>query len=171
MVEDGLVVTLDFVLRDKDGEVLDSSEEHGELIYLHGQGHLLPGMEKALKDRQAGDHIKETLSPEDAFGLRDNSLKEEIDRKELASVEPLEVGQLLEREMGDAVQWLTILSLDENKVVLDPNHPLSGQSIEFEAQIKSVREATEEELAHGHVHQHHHDEDCDCEDSDDCDCK
>lgn len=169
MVEKGLVVTLDFVLRDKDGEVLDSSKEHGDLVYIHGYNQLLSGMEKALEGRQVGDHVKATLTPEEAYGLRDDSLKEKMDRKGLASVEPLEVGQFLEREMGDEVQWLTVLELTDNEVILDANHPLAGQTLDFEAQIKSVREATEEELDHGHVHHHH--EDCDCEDDGDCDCE
>jgi FKBP-type peptidyl-prolyl cis-trans isomerase SlyD len=59
---------------------------------------------------------------------------------------------------GDALVY-TVTDIAEDKIVVDGNHPLAGQTLHFSCTVSSVRTATAEELAHGHVHGehvHHH---------------
>jgi FKBP-type peptidyl-prolyl cis-trans isomerase SlyD len=53
----------------------------------------------------------------------------------------------------------TVTDIEEDKVVVDGNHPLAGQALVFACTVTEVRAATREELTHGHVHGphgHHH---------------
>ena len=58
----------------------------------------------------------------------------------------------------------TVTDIAEDKVVLDGNHPLAGVALRFALTVEQVREASDEEIAHGHVHGahgHHHDDEDD----------
>ena len=46
----------------------------------------------------------------------------------------------------------TIMEVSDDVVKMDFNHPLAGTDLHFEGQILEVREASEDEIAHGHVH-------------------
>ena len=61
-------VSIDYTLTNDEGEVLDSSVGGAPLVYLHGAGNIIPGLEKALEGKQSGDEIKVTVEPEEAYG-------------------------------------------------------------------------------------------------------
>ena len=71
------------------------------------------------------------------------------------------VGMQFEGEsskQGEVIVY-TVTDIADGKVVVDGNHPLAGQTLNFECTIAEVRAATQEELSHGHVHGangHHH---------------
>ena len=92
--------------------------------------------------------------------MRDEDLMQEVDRSELAHLPGLEVGMELEVENEDEESIiLTIVELSDKVAVLDGNHPLAGITLNFDIQVRKVREATAEEISHGHVHGpggHHH---------------
>ena len=54
---------------------------------------------------------------------------------------------------------VTVVALEEDNIIVDGNHPLAGVTLNFNVDIKEIRDATPEELDHGHVHGeggHHH---------------
>jgi FKBP-type peptidyl-prolyl cis-trans isomerase SlyD len=146
------VVTLEYVLKDDSGEILDSSD--GEpLEYLHGQGQLVPGLERELDGKKAGDSLEVTVPPEDAYGAHDPDRVIEVERGELPEDLLPEVGMELNTEGPDGeplIMWIT--EVNDESVTLDGNHPLAGQTLFFSIDVRAVRAATEEELSHGHVH-------------------
>src|SRR5881394_3254767 len=65
------MVTLDYVLRNRQGEVLDSSDGGEPLDYLHGSHQIVPGLESALEGLQAGDERDVVVSAEDGYGAHE----------------------------------------------------------------------------------------------------
>jgi FKBP-type peptidyl-prolyl cis-trans isomerase SlyD len=151
-IVENTVVTLEYVLKDDSGEILDSSD--GEpLEYLHGHGQLVPGLERELEGKTSGDSLNVKVPPEDAYGEHDPERVIEVERNELPEDLTPEIGMELSTEGPDGeplTMWVTEVS--DDTVILDGNHPLAGQTLHFSIEVRSVRAATEEELSHGHVH-------------------
>jgi len=153
------VVSFDYTLTDNDGEVIDSSEGNEPLAYIHGSGFLIPGLENEMEGKQAGDAFKVTVAPEDAYGVRDDSLVKEVERDMFGDVENLEAGMQFQAETEDGIEVVVVTAVGEDTVTVDGNHPLADVNVNFDVKIVDVRDATAEELDHGHVHGeggHHH---------------
>lgn len=153
------VVSLYYTLYDADGKVLDKAND--ELTYLHGGfGGIFAAVEKALEGKATGDIVRVKLQPDEAFGEYDADLV----RMEETSKFPADVrvGMQFEGQSSKTSQTLvyTVTDIADGKVVVDGNHPLAGQALNFECTVGVIRKATREELAHGHVHgphgHHHH---------------
>jgi FKBP-type peptidyl-prolyl cis-trans isomerase SlyD len=123
-----------------------------EMTYLHGNGNLFPKMEAALAGLEAGGKVSITLSPADGFGERDPALVRVEPRTKLPP--GAEVGMAVHGEGGEDGHRpvFRITALTDTEVTLDANHPFAGRTVEVRMSVVEVREATEEELAHGHVH-------------------
>jgi len=153
------VVSFDYTLTDNDGEVIDSSEGNEPLAYIHGSGFLIPGLENEMEGKQAGDAFKVTVAPEDAYGVRDDSLVKEVERDMFGDVENLEAGMQFQAETEDGIEVVVVTAVGEDTVTVDGNHPLADVTLNFDVKIVDVRDATAEELDHGPVHGeggHHH---------------
>jgi FKBP-type peptidyl-prolyl cis-trans isomerase SlyD len=146
------VATLEYTLRDGDGEVIDTTEGGTPLIYVHGTGSLIPGLELALEGKGPGDEVSVKIAPEDAYGERDDELIHSVERAALPQDEELELGMTLEAESEQGVQIVTVVGFEKDDVLLDGNHPLAGVTLHFEVKVIDTRPASPEEIAHGHVH-------------------
>jgi FKBP-type peptidyl-prolyl cis-trans isomerase SlyD len=150
------VVSLVYVLKDDSGEILDQSGADAPLEYLHGRGNIIPGLEKALEGKAAGESFSLTVAPEDGYGPYHDQLVAEVPRDRFPEGE-LEVGTQFEAHEDGGVHVVTVTGIEADKVTLDANHPLAGVTLHFAVTVAGVREASEEELAHGHIH-----DSCDC---------
>jgi FKBP-type peptidyl-prolyl cis-trans isomerase SlyD len=152
------VVSIAYTLSNDAGEVLDASERSEPLVYMHGRGQIIPGLEHALAGRSTGDSFQVRISPDDAYGEHDPDLVQQARRSQFGGETP-EVGMRVEAEGPDGGETLTIVAIDGDVVTLDGNHPLAGVPLNFDVTVVEVRAATAQELAHGHVHGaggHHH---------------
>lgn len=159
-IEKNTVVSADFELFDREGRLIDSSEANGPLVYLHGAEQLLPALEEALQGHAMGDELSVELTPEQAFGERVEALVDRAPRANFPGVEDIESGMRFQTEMEDGSQMVvTVTDVDDEWVTVDGNHELAGMDLRFELKVADVRNATDEEIAHGHVHGpdgHHH---------------
>jgi FKBP-type peptidyl-prolyl cis-trans isomerase SlyD len=146
------VVTLHYTLKDETGQVIDSSAEDEPLSYLHGHGNLIPGLERELLGKSAGDKLNVKVPAADGYGEYDTQLVQEVSRKALRGVKNVKVGMRLSAQTEHGRHAVTVTRVGEEAVTLDGNHPLAGKNLNFDVEIKDVREATAEELSHGHVH-------------------
>ncbi|MFZ9595894.1 MAG: FKBP-type peptidyl-prolyl cis-trans isomerase [Bdellovibrionia bacterium] len=146
------VVSIQYTLCDDSKQVLDQSEAHDPLVYLHGSEAIIPGLEKALEGKSAGDRLTVSIPPEEAYGLKEEGLTDTLSRDEFPEDEELEVGESYEVETDDGYEILTITDIQGDEVTVDTNHPLAGQTLHFEVEVTDVREATDEEIEHGHPH-------------------
>ena len=145
------VVTMEYTLRDDQGTVIDSSEGREPLAYIQGIGNIIPGLEQALEGKEQGESMSVRIAPEDAYGDRDETLLQAVPRK-MFDVEEIEVGMQFQTQSEDAAQVVTVVSVTEEDVTVDANHPLAGVPLNFDVTVVEVREASDEELDHGHVH-------------------
>lgn len=157
------VVTVHYKLSDAQGNLIEESTE--PMVYLHGgYENTLPKIEEALDGKEAGFETTIQVEPDDAFGEYDPDLIKIEPRNRLP--EPVEVGMQFEgapdgAEGDEESLIFTVTDIADDKVVLDGNHPLAGMALRFTLNVAGVRNASEEEIAHGHVHGehgHHHGE-------------
>jgi FKBP-type peptidyl-prolyl cis-trans isomerase SlyD len=156
------VVLIHYTLTDDGGKVLDSSSGGDPLAYLHGQGNIIPGLEKALEGKQAGDKLNVRVEPSEGYGVRDDSLVQQVPRRAFGSVSKVEPGmQFHAQSTQGQMRVVTVTHVQGDMVTVDGNHPLAGEVLVFDVEVAEVRDATGEELEHGHVHgpggHHHHD--------------
>jgi FKBP-type peptidyl-prolyl cis-trans isomerase SlyD len=151
----GKVVTLDYELKNADGE--DLEEEGAQVAYLHGGfGGIFPKVEEALEGKEVGHEANVTLEPDDAFGEYDADLIRVEPRERFPK--EIEVGMQFEGVPGDREEEAlvyTITDITPENVVVDGNHPLAGERLWFKGAVTDVRAATQDELTHGHVHGDH----------------
>jgi FKBP-type peptidyl-prolyl cis-trans isomerase SlyD len=158
------VVTVKYKMSDAQGNLIEESRE--PMVYLHGgYENTLPKIEEALDGKEAGYQTTIQVEPDDAFGEYDAELVKVEPRDRLPT--PLEVGMQFEglpdgSNQDDGAIVFTVTDVADDKVVLDGNHPLAGMALRFALNVTEVREASDEEIAHGHVHGgghgHHHDD-------------
>jgi len=146
------VVTLHYTLRDDAGEIIDSSADGEPLAYLHGHGNLVPGLERELSGKRAGDKLQVAVSPADGYGEYDQALVQRVPRRALKGLANLRVGMRLQAQTGHGARAVIVTQIIGDMVTLDGNHPLAGKNLHFQVEVAGVRAATDEELSHGHVH-------------------
>ena len=156
-IADNHVVSVHYTLTDDDGETLDTSSGEDPLVYLHGAQNIIPGLEAALAGKSVGDQLQATIQPEEAYGVIDEELVQLVPRDAFDGIDDIEAGMQFEARSpeGDE-QIVTVESVSEEGVVIDGNHPLAGQVLHFDVTVEDVREATDEEVAHGHAHEPGH---------------
>jgi len=152
------VVTLDYSVRDPEGELVDAGQE--PLVYLHGgYDDIFPLIEEAVHEKSVGESVVVKMQPDDAFGEYDAELIQVESRKGFPK--ELQVGMQFEGipDSGDDDDTLIyrVTEIADDKVVLDGNHPLAGMALVFTCTVTAVRPASAEEISHGHLH------DGDCE--------
>ncbi len=156
-IEKNTAVTLRYKVTDAAGKLLEESRE--PMVYLHGgYGNTFPKIEAALEGKMPGYQTTLALQPQDAFGLRDESLVQTIPKTQFPP--GVKVGGQLQGHTEDGrAQSFSVMKIKGDKVMLDGNHPLAGKALRFNLTVTQVRAATEEEIAHRHVHGehgHHH---------------
>jgi FKBP-type peptidyl-prolyl cis-trans isomerase SlyD len=162
-VEKDKVVAIKYTLKDEAGEIVDRSGDE-PMEYLHGAGNIVPGLEKQLTGKSAGDTLVAKVSPEEGYGPKHDVKPQQIPRSAFPSDAKLEKGMSFSMSSNDGRTFpIWITKIQGPTVTVSPNHPLAGQSLHFDVEVVSVRDAHEEEIAHGHPHgpggHHHHDHD------------
>ena len=145
------------------GEVFDSSEGREPLSFLVGHKQMIPGFEEEIMGAKVGEKKEFTLSSERAYGDRDENAVQQIAREQFTQLEEeakLEVGMQLVAQGQEGPMPFIISELSDDMVTADFNHALAGQALKFNVEIVDLREATDDEQAHGHAHgadgQHQH---------------
>jgi|SRR6056297_275359 len=147
------VVSFDYELTNDEGAVLDSSKNSQPLTYLHGSGNIIPGLENALDGKDSGEQVKVSIPPAEAYGPRRDDLTQEVEREKFSEVDDLAVGMKFRVPTQEGQPLVvTVVDVNDDKVTVDGNHELAGETLHFDVTIRDVREATAEELSHGHAH-------------------
>ncbi|PKG83424.1 peptidylprolyl isomerase [Colwellia sp. 75C3] len=146
------VVVMHYAVSDSEGTLIDSSYEDKPMAIIQGTGYLIPGLDDALIDHEAGDKFEVAVACEDAYGERHDDYVQTVPREVLAGVEDLSLGTQLRATTDDGEQTVIVIDVQEDEITVDGNHPLSGLDLSFDVEIIEVREATADELEHGHVH-------------------
>lgn len=154
------VALFHYTLRNAAGEELETSRGGDPSAYLHGANNIIPGLEKAMEGHAQGDVFSATVAPEDGYGQPDPDRQQRVPVKHLLFKGKLKPGMVVQLNTRDGRVPVTVVKAGRHSADIDTNHPLAGQALTFDIEIVEVREATEEEIAHGHAHgpggHHHH---------------
>jgi FKBP-type peptidyl-prolyl cis-trans isomerase SlyD len=152
IIGDDSVVTFHYKLRDDTGSFNESSENGSPVVYMHGHGNIVPGLEKELAGKKSGDKLTATVAPEEGYGQRNENAVQRVPLKHLATKGPIAVGQMVVVNTREGGRQGRVLKVGHFNVDLDLNHPLAGRTLTFDIEIVEVRAATDQERAHGHAH-------------------
>lgn len=157
-IEHNKAVSIHYTLTDNDGTILDTSSGREPLAYLHGYGNLIPGMEEGLEGHGKGEKLTLKVSPEKGYGLHTPELVQKVPLSAFGG-QKVEPGMQFEAGSENQRYVVTVVEVDQDHVTVDGNHALAGKELNFDVEIVDIREATEDEIAHGHIHGpggHHH---------------
>jgi FKBP-type peptidyl-prolyl cis-trans isomerase SlyD len=153
------VAVFHYKLSEVGGNFSEDSRSDEPVAYLHGHGNILPGLEAVLLDKTADEQVSITLPPEQAYGIIKAELKQRMSIKHLKFNGKLKAGDIAWVETEEGPRQVTVIKPGKFMAEVDTNHPLAGKTLTFDIEVINVREATEEEIAHGHAHGdggHHH---------------
>jgi FKBP-type peptidyl-prolyl cis-trans isomerase SlyD len=146
------VAAFHYTLTDEQNQVIDSSAGRDPLTYLHGSGQIVPGLEKQMEGRSAGDKFNAEVAPEEGYGAHQPGLMQEVPRDAFQGVDDIQPGMQFQGRGPQGEINVTVTGVEDDKVFIDGNHPLAGKTLHFAIEVIDVREASAQELEHGHVH-------------------
>ena len=151
-IQDKKAVSFHYTLTSQDGEQIETSRDKEPMTYLHGAHNIIPGLESAMAGRSVGDEFQVTIEPADAYGEINEANIQRISSKHFRFPKKLKPGQVVGLQTRKGPVQVTIVKVGRFNVDVDANHPLAGQTLTFDVEVSAVRDATEEEIAHGHAH-------------------
>jgi FKBP-type peptidyl-prolyl cis-trans isomerase SlyD len=148
-------LTYDLYVNQEDGteSLVESATQEQPLTFLYGAGQMLPKFEEHLSTLSTGDNFDFKLSAEDAYGEYNDEAVANLPKDMFEGADMPEIGSVLplQDNQGNRFQG-QVVSVVEDSVIVDLNHPMAGQELHFKGEIINVRPANPEELSHGHAH-------------------
>jgi FKBP-type peptidyl-prolyl cis-trans isomerase SlyD len=150
------VVTFHYRLTGDNQRVVEDSHDGSPMVYLHGHGGLIKGLEQALEGRRAGEQFTVTVPPELAYGPRQGNAVQRISKSHVAGASRTKThfkpGMLVQVNTAHGLRTVVVAKVGLKTLDVDTNHPLAGRTLTFDIDVVDVRPGNEEEIAHGHAH-------------------
>jgi len=146
------VVSMHYTVKNNEGALIDTSDGKEPLLYMQGHKNIIPGLENEMEGKTVGDKVEATIEPANAYGEVIEELIQDVPRTAFEGVDKLEVGMNFQAQSEQGPVNVVITNVSDETVTVDGNHPLAGQTLNFNVEVVEVRDATEEELSHGHAH-------------------
>ena len=151
-VEKNRVVRFHYTLTGEDGQEIESTREGEPIAALFGKSRLVTGLRNALEGRKEGDTFQVTVPPEEAYGERMEGLVRRVPKKHVRDGGRMKPGMIAVVGTQKGPRQATVVKAGMSVLDVDFNHPFAGRPLNFDVEVVEVREADEEEIAHGHVH-------------------
>ena len=148
-ISENSVVAIEYTLTGEDGQVIDTSDGREPLVYLHGHNNIIPGLEKAIEGEQVGAELEVKVPPEDGYGQYREELVQDVPRDAFAGMDKVEPGMSFRAESNAGPMTVLVREVGDESVTVDGNHMLAGKVLNFKVAVKSVREATADEINQG----------------------
>ena len=146
------VAVITYTLTDNSGTVIDQATAQEPLAFIHGIGNIIPGLERALEGKVAGDSLTVAIEPADGYGERDDTLTQVLAKTMFEGVDEITPGMQFHAQTPNGMSIVTVTAVADDQVTIDGNHPLAGVALNFDVSVLEVRDATEDEIEHGHIH-------------------
>lgn len=133
-------VTMAYTMRLDSGEVVDSSEGEGPLVFEFGQEQIIPGLERGLLGMQNGETKEIRVAAEDAYGARRTEAVQQVPLDRFPEDVTPTIGLRLSVRgpQGQEVPFV-ITGVSDSHATLDFNHPLAGEALTFSVTVVDVR--------------------------------
>ena len=142
-VQQGDHVIIEYEGRLEDGEIVESSSDNGPLEFEVGAGVMSPGFENALLGMGEGEEKSIILSPDEAFGHKDEKLLHTVKKSVFGeNIQPqpgMVLGMTLEKEGQTQKIPAQVTAVHGDDVTIDFNHPLAGKTISYRLSLKSIK--------------------------------
>ncbi|RLV61445.1 peptidylprolyl isomerase [Parashewanella curva] len=145
-------VTVHYRLSEKTGELIEDSFAAEPMYYLHGANNMIPALESALEGKAKGEKVDVEVAAKDAYGEPQEELIQEVPLTAFGEIEDIVPGMRFMAETDNGQVPVVVTEVKDESIIVDGNHPLTGKDLSFHLEVVDVREATEEEVAHGHIH-------------------
>jgi FKBP-type peptidyl-prolyl cis-trans isomerase SlyD len=158
-IQNGKVVFFHYGLKDDQGNEIENSEGRQPMAILFGHGNIIPGLEKAMVGKSEGDRFDVMVTPAEGYGERRENFTQRVPKKYFRDADDLKPGMSAMVQTDQGPRQVEVTKVGSSVIDVDLNHPMAGKTLHFAIEITQVRDATEEEAAHGHVHGdggHHH---------------
>jgi FKBP-type peptidyl-prolyl cis-trans isomerase SlyD len=152
-IEKNRVVRFHYSVSEPGQPELETSRGGEPVALLYGHGGIIPGLEAAMADREAGDRFATTVSPDEAYGQHRPDFVQRVPKKHVRE-KTLRPGQQIVLQTSFGPRPVTVIKVGASVVDVDLNHPMAGRTLAFDVEIVEVREAEPVEIEHGHVHGH-----------------
>lgn len=140
-------LTFHFILRDAAGRLLDTSRGAAPATCVEGAGMIVDGLEAALRTMQPGETRRVVVPPRQAYGEPDPALRQRVARAALPIAGELRAGEMFRTGPDRHDPTVVVLAVEGEEVLLDANHPLAGQTLDFEVELLAARPAAAAEAA------------------------
>lgn len=145
VIEKDKMVAIHYTLKDDNGVEIDSSAGGNPLAYIHGNGYLIPGLEKELEGKSAGDKFKAVIQPEEGYGVYDERLIATLSRERFDLPGDIEIGMQFQVSTPAGPTIVRVTKVEGDNITIDGNHELAGKVLHFDVEVVEVRELSEEE--------------------------
>lgn len=151
-ISNNTAVSIHYTLTNDAGEEIDSTIDGEPLVYLHGRGNIISGLEKALHSKNVGEKLSVRIEPADAYGEFSEDMIQVVSKEMFDGIDNLEVGMQFHAAVNSGSGVITVIKVEGDDITIDGNHPMAGQALNFDIEIVGVRLATKDENSHGHIH-------------------
>jgi FKBP-type peptidyl-prolyl cis-trans isomerase SlyD len=151
-ITNNTAVTIHYALTKDSGEEIDSTVGSDPMVYLHGSGNIISGLEKVLHNKNVGDKFNVRIEAEDAYGEYSDDMIQVVSRDMFDGIDTVEIGMQFHAAVNSGSGIITVVKIEGDDITIDGNHPMAGQALNFDIEIVGVRLATKEEISHGHIH-------------------
>ena len=151
-IENNSVVRFHYTVAEAGATEVENSRAGDPIAILIGHRNIIPGVEKALLGREAGESFEVAVAPEEGYGVRNDNAMQRLPKKVFPKGVDLQPGVQVVLRTNQGPRMVTVVKVGMTVVDVDLNHPLAGKTLNFAIEVVDVREANAEEIAHGHVH-------------------
>ncbi|MDX1556836.1 MAG: peptidylprolyl isomerase [Xanthomonadales bacterium] len=135
----GDTVRIHYTGKLEDGTVFDTSEGREPIEFTIGQGQVIPGFEEGVTDMAEGEEKSVSIEPENAYGPKRDELIQDVPRTQFPEDAQVEEGaQFQARTQTGQTINLTVVDVKEDVVTVDGNHPLAGQTLNFDLKLEKI---------------------------------
>jgi FKBP-type peptidyl-prolyl cis-trans isomerase SlyD len=155
------IISIDYKLfrNNAEGEMIETTEGKEPLVFMSGVSQMIPEFEAQVVDLNVGETFSFGIKSENAYGTRSEDaiieLPQDMFKQDGKMIDEIAVDNIvpLQDQNGQVVP-AKVVSINEETVTMDVNHPLADQDLHFTGSVIEVREATAEEMekTEGHVH-------------------
>jgi FKBP-type peptidyl-prolyl cis-trans isomerase SlpA len=141
-IEDKDTVSIIYTGKIDNGEVFTTIDEQNPLVITLGKSDAPPTLEQALLGMAVGDKKRVRLPPEEGFGVRRKELLHTVNRKTFSKNMIPAPGMILSLNIEkDGIEHkipATIIEVNDDTVVVDYNHPLSGHHLTYDLTVTAI---------------------------------